>query len=116
MAVRMYHNPKCSTCRNTLALLREAGEELEIVEYLKTPPSAGELDSLCRKIGIEPRELVRFKEARANELALKREDQRPRSEWLRLLTENPVLIERPIVVKGDAARVCRPAESVKELL
>jgi arsenate reductase len=112
----MYHNPRCSTCRNTLALLREAGEEPEIVEYLKTPLSADELDSLCRKIGIEPHELLRFKETRASELGLKREDRRSRREWLKLLAENPVLIERPIVVKGDAARVCRPAESVKELL
>lgn len=61
MALRMYHNPRCSTCRNTLALLREAGHEPEIIEYLETPPTAGELDSLCKKLGLAPRELIRFK-------------------------------------------------------
>jgi arsenate reductase len=112
----MYHNPKCSTCRSTLALLREAGEEPEIIEYLETPPTAEELDRLCTKLGLEPQALVRFKEDRAKELGLKRTEERPRSEWLKLLADNPLLIERPIVVKGDEARLCRPAETVKELL
>ncbi|MGH8729840.1 MAG: arsenate reductase (glutaredoxin) [Burkholderiales bacterium] len=114
MTLRMYHNPRCSKSRATLALLREAGEEPEIIEYLKTPPDPNELDMLCKKLGLHPRQL--FKEDRAKELGLKASDERPRAEWLRLLADNPVLIERPIVVKGDQARLGRPPEAVKALL
>jgi arsenate reductase len=116
MTLRMYHNPRCGTCRTTLSILREAGEEPDIIEYLETPPTTAELDTLCTKLKLEPHALVRFREGRAKELGLKASDERPRSEWLQLLAENPILIQRPIVVKGDNARLCRPAETVKELL
>ncbi|HSW12756.1 MAG TPA: arsenate reductase (glutaredoxin) [Solimonas sp.] len=112
----IYHNPRCSKSRETLELLREAGVEPQIVEYLKAPPTAAELDQICRKLGIEPAALVRFKEPQAKELGLGPKDQRPRAEWLRLLAEHPVLIERPIVVRGARARLGRPPDAVRELL
>lgn len=116
MLTRIYHNPRCSKSRETLQLLREAGIEPEIVEYLKTPPDAATLDALCRKLGLEPAALVRYKEPEAKALGLTPKDQRPRAEWLRLLAEHPVLIERPIVVRGAKARLGRPPEAVRELL
>lgn len=116
MKTRIYHNPRCSKSRETLALLTDAGIEPEIVEYLKTPPTAAELDALCRKLGLEPQALLRFKEAEAKALGLSAKDARPRAEWLRLLAEHPVLIERPIVVRGAQARLGRPPEAVRELL
>jgi len=116
MKTLIYHNPRCAKSRETLELLRGAGVEPDIVEYLKTPPDAATLDALCRKLGIEPQALVRYKEPRARELGLGPKDSRPRAEWLRLLAENPLLIERPIVVRGARARLGRPPEAVRDLL
>lgn len=116
MKTVIYHNPRCAKSRETLELLRGAGVEPEIVEYLKTPPDAATLDALCRKLGIEPQALVRYKEALAKALGLAPQDPRPRAEWLRLLAGNPVLIERPIVVRGAQARLGRPPEAVRDLL
>lgn len=113
---RMLHNPRCSKSRETLALLREAGVEPEIIEYLKQPPSAAELDALCRALGIEPAALVRFKEARAVELGLSSDDDRSRADWLQLLADNPTLIERPVVQRGERAVLGRPPEAVRALL
>jgi arsenate reductase len=112
----IYHNPRCSKSRETLQLLRDAGVEPQIVEYLRDAPDSATLDALCRKLGIEPRELVRFKEEQAKSLKLSPKDERPRAEWLRLLAQNPVLIERPIVVRGAKARLGRPPEAVREIL
>lgn len=116
MNVRLYHNPRCSKSRAALQLLRDAGVEPEIVEYLKTPPTAAELDAICTRLGMPPQRLVRFKEDVARNLGLKPTDERPRAAWLRLLVEHPVLIERPIAVKGRVARLGRPPEAVLELL
>lgn len=112
----IYHNPRCSKSRETLQLIRDAGVEPQVVEYLKDPPDAATLEGLCRKLGLEPQALVRFKEEEAKSLKLTPKDQRPRTEWLRLLAAHPVLIERPIVVRGAQARLGRPPEAVKELL
>lgn len=116
MKTVIYHNPRCAKSRETLELLREAGVEPDIVEYLKTPPSAAELDALCRQLGLEPQALVRYKEPEAKALGLSAKDVRPRAEWLRLLAEHPILIERPIVVRGARARLGRPPAAVRELL
>jgi arsenate reductase len=116
MRIRLYHNPRCSKSRAALQLLRDAGVEPEIIEYLKTPPTAAELYAICTKLGMQPQALVRFKEDAARALGLKPTDQRPRREWLRLLAEHPVLIERPIAVKGRTARLGRPPEAVLELV
>ncbi len=115
MQIRIYHNPRCSKSRQALALLREAGHEPEIVEYLKTPPSEAELARLLGLLGMAPEELMRKGEAdykahfRGRDLG--------RDEAIRLMTQYPKVIERPIVVVDDArAVVGRPPERVLELL
>lgn len=114
--MRIYHNPRCSKSRQALQLLRDAGVEPEVVEYLKTPPTATELDALCKALVREPQTIVRFGEDCAKQLGLKAGDARKRAEWLRLLADNPVLIERPIVVDGKRAVLGRPPEQVLSLL
>lgn len=113
---KIYHNPRCSKSRETLKLLEEHRISPEIVEYLDTPPSVEELDRLCTRLGLEPLELMRTKEARFKELGLSQTDQRPRAEWLQLMHDNPVLIERPVVVYGDKCALGRPPEKVLEIL
>lgn len=114
--MKIYHNPRCSKSRQTLAILEEAGVPLEVVEYLKTPPTAAELDRICTALGVEPQEIVRRGEARFHELGLDARDGASRDEWLTLLAENPILIERPIVVKGSRAVLGRPPERARDLL
>ena len=112
--VRLYHNPRCSKSRATLALLEERGCAVEVVEYLKTPPSARELGELVAKLGIAPADLVRKKEAEFQEHFAGRE--LSDAEWLEALATYPKLIERPIAVVGEAARIGRPPEDVLELI
>ncbi|RMH64434.1 MAG: arsenate reductase (glutaredoxin) [Calditrichaeota bacterium] len=116
MKARIYHNPRCSKSRQTLQLLKEKGVEPEIIEYLKTPPDAREICDLCRRMGIAPRELVRFKEGEARELGITKKSELPDEEWCRLMAEHPKLIERPIVVHGDRVLLGRPPEKVLEIL
>lgn len=114
MTVTIYHNPRCSKSRQTLALLQDKGIEPEIVEYLKTPPSADEITALLKKLGIEARALMRTKEAAYKELGLtKVEDEKA---LIAAMAENPVLIERPVVIKGSKAALGRPPEQVLEIL
>ena len=110
--VTIYHNPRCSKSRQTLALLREQGIEPQVVEYLKTPPDAKTLAGLVNKLGLAPRELIRRKEYR--ELGLPETDDP--HELIRRMVEHPEIIERPIVVVGRAARLGRPPEQVLEIL
>ena len=114
-AVTIYHNPRCTKSRQTLQLIRDAGVEPTVVEYLKEPPTAEELDGLVKKLGIEPGELFRKKEALFKELGLAGKEL-SRDEALKTLAENPKLIERPIVVKGRKAVIGRPPENVNDLL
>lgn len=116
MSWTIYHNPRCSKSRQTLALLHEAGVEPRVVEYLKDRPTAAELDAVFRKLGREPQTVVRFGEDVARELGLGKDDRRSREEWIRLIVEHPILLERPIVVHGGEARLGRPPEAVRELL
>jgi len=116
VTLTIYHNPRCSKSRETLQLLRDAGVEPEVIEYLKTPPNTAELDAICRKLGIEPQALVRYREPEAKALGIAKSDTRGRAEWLRLLADNPVLIERPVVVAAKSARIGRPPEAVRDLL
>ena len=114
-AVTIYHNPRCSKSRQTLQLILDAGVEPTIVEYLNDPPTAETLDGLVKKLGIQPDELFRKKEALFKELGLVGKDL-SRDEALQTLAANPKLIERPIVVKGRKAVLGRPPENVNDLL
>jgi arsenate reductase len=114
-AITIYHNPRCSKSRQTLQLIRDAGIEPDVVEYLKTPLSAEEVGRLLDKLGIEPIEIMRRKEAVFGELGLA-DRHLTRDEALVILSSNPVLIERPIVVKGPRAVIGRPPENARELL
>lgn len=114
-AVKIYHNPRCSKSRQTLQLIVEAGLEPEVVEYLDAPPSAEELDQLLKRLGMEPRELMRSKEALYRELRLG-ERELSREEAIDVMVEHPRLIERPIVVRGTKAIIGRPPENVRSLL
>ncbi|WP_299399569.1 arsenate reductase (glutaredoxin) [Pelagibius sp.] len=115
MTVTLYHNPRCSKSRQTLALLQEHGVEPRIVEYLKTPPDAGTLDAILKQLEMEPRDLMRRKEAPYKELNLQDEGL-SRSALIAAMVEHPILIERPIVTKGSKAALGRPPESVLEIL
>ena len=112
--VTMYHNPQCSKSRQTLALLSEQGVEPDVVEYLKTPPDAKTLDELLQKLGLEPRELMRTKEDEYAALGLA--EVADRAQLIQAMVEHPILIERPIVVKGNQARLGRPPEQVLDIL
>ena len=115
MTVKIYHNPRCGKSRQTLQLLKEQGIDLEIIEYLKTPPNTEELNDILQKLGMEPRELMRKKEAeyKANGLDDKTLD---RQALINGMVINPILIERPIVVANDKAAIGRPPEAVLAIL
>ena len=115
-SLTLYHNPRCSKSRATNQILEQQGIEADVVEYLKDTPSPAELDTWCAKLGLEPQQIIRSKEKRFKELGLSLKDDRSREAWLKVLSENPVLIERPIFVKGDKAVIGRPPENVLELL
>ncbi|UCH74490.1 MAG: arsenate reductase (glutaredoxin) [Rhodospirillales bacterium] len=115
MSVTIYHNPRCSKSRQTLQLLRDRGIEPEIIEYLKTPPDAATLDGFLAKLGLEPRQLMRRKEAPYKELNLA-DESLSRAALIAAMVDNPILIERPIVVKGAKVALGRPPESVLEIL
>ncbi|CBS86264.1 arsenate reductase (glutaredoxin) [Azospirillum lipoferum] len=110
--VTIYHNPRCSKSRETLDLLRSRGVEPAVVEYLKTPPSPAELSAILAKLGKGPRDITRAKEAAEAGLPKDLDGEA----LIAALSANPSAIERPIVVKGDRARVGRPPESVLDLL
>ncbi len=110
--VKIYFNPKCGTARSALALIREAGIEPEIIEYLKTPPSRAELAALAKLAG-GAAALLREKEPLAAELGLKGAAE---GKILDAIAANPILLNRPVVVTPKGAKACRPAELVKELL
>ena len=115
MSVVLYHNPRCSKSRQALQLLREQGAEPSIVEYLKSPPSAEELGRILELLGLEPRELMRRKEAAYRELHLDRTEL-SRAELIAAMVEHPILIERPIAVAGNKAALGRPPVQVLDVL
>ena len=115
MQVTIYHNPNCGTSRNALAAIRAAGHEPRIVEYLKTPPTRVELKDLIARMNLAIRDIVRKKEPLFRELRLDERDV-GEDELLDAMIENPILINRPIVVTDRAALLCRPSELVKEML
>lgn len=113
--ITIYHNPRCSKSRQTLQLLREQGIEPGIIEYLKTPPDETTLANILEQLGISAHELARTGESLYKELGLN-QDSPDEAQMLRLLVENPKLIERPIVVTPRGAAIGRPPENVLKLL
>ena len=112
--MKIYHNPRCRKSRETLALINEGGVDVEVIEYLKDTPSANDLSVILAKLGMKPEQIVRkgeklFKdEYKGKQLS----DQ----QWIVAMVENPVLIERPIVVKGNKAVIGRPPDNVNKLI
>ncbi|GAB4576692.1 MAG: arsenate reductase (glutaredoxin) [Roseibium sp.] len=115
MTITIYHNPNCGTSRNTLEMIRKAGVEPRIVEYLKTPPSRDELVDLIARMGIPARDLLRRKGTPFDELGLG-EDKWSDGELIDFMMAHPILINRPIVVTDKGVRLCRPSETVMDLL
>ncbi|MBZ4581985.1 MULTISPECIES: arsenate reductase (glutaredoxin) [Mycobacterium avium complex (MAC)] len=109
----IYHNPRCSTSRKTLELLRDNGFEPNIVEYLKTPPSRAELVKIIRDAGIDVRTAVRKRESLYDELNLAEASD---EQLLDAMIEHPILIERPFVVTPKGTRLARPIDAVREIL
>ena len=109
----IYHNPKCSTSRKTLELLRDNGVEPEIVLYLKTPPSRAEIAKLIADAGIDVRTAVRKRESLYAELGLASASE---DELLDAMAQHPILIERPFVVTSKGTRLARPLDNVREIL
>lgn len=115
MPYTIYHNPKCGTSRNVLAALREAGHEPQVIEYLKTPPTRETLQSLIERAGEGARGLLRAKEPLVKELGLDGADVTDAA-IIDAMMAHPILINRPIVVTDSAVKLCRPSETVQELL
>lgn len=113
--ITIYHNPRCSKSRETLKILIEGGVEPEIIEYLKTPPDVETIEKIVDMLGCEPIDIVRKKEAVYKELGFDKKTP-TRGQLLKALVENPILIERPIVVKGKKAVMGRPPENVKSMI
>ncbi len=112
---KIYHNPRCSKSRQTLALLQENGIEPEIVEYLATPPSLQELTKVLELLAIEPQELMRKKEAQYKEAGLDNTNL-SKKQQIQLMIANPKVIERPIVIGKGKAAIGRPPESVLDII
>lgn len=112
--MKIYHNPRCSKSRQTLKLINDAGKDVEIVEYLNTPPTFDELKSMIEQLGITPDQLLRKNEA------IFKEQFKGKSlsddEWIQAMVDHPKLIERPIVIEGNRAVLGRPPENVLSLL
>jgi len=115
MNLTIYHNPRCSKSRQTLALLKERGLDPDIVLYLEQAPSRATLKSIIKALGVEPRQLMRKGEALYRELGLG-DEQLTTDQLVEAMSENPILIERPIVTKNGKAALGRPPESVLAIL
>jgi arsenate reductase (glutaredoxin) len=114
-SVTIYHNPDCGTSRNVLALIREAGIEPKVIEYLIKPPDRQTLRDLLRRMGAPPRDILREKGTPYAELGLG-EPHWTDDQLIDFMVQHPLLINRPIVVTARGVKLCRPSETVKELL
>jgi arsenate reductase len=114
-AVTIYHNPSCGTSRNTLGLIRNAGIEPTVIEYLKTPPDRATLNSLIERMAIRPRDLLRQKGTPYEELGLA-SNHWTDDELIEQMLKHPILINRPIVVTPWGVKLCRPSEGVLDLI
>lgn len=115
MSVTIYHNPACGTSRNVLQMIRDSGAEPKVIEYLKTPPDRAGLIALLKKMGVKPRDILRRRGTPYDELDLGNPALGD-DKIVDAILANPTLIERPIVVTPKGAKICRPAETVRELL
>ncbi|MFI3187197.1 MAG: arsenate reductase (glutaredoxin) [Methylococcaceae bacterium] len=115
MSVTIYHNPRCGKSRLTLQLLQQQGIEPVIIEYLKTPPSVDDLDDILQKLAMEPRELMRNKEADYKTCGLDNAALN-RQALIQAMVTHPILIERPIVIANGKAAIGRPPEAVLDIL
>jgi arsenate reductase len=115
MTVTIWHNPRCSKSRQTLDLLKSKGVEPTVREYLKQPPSKAEVEKLIAQVGGDPRELIRDGEAEFKALKLRKADL-TKADIVKAIAAHPVLLQRPIVVKGTHAAIGRPPEAVLPLL
>jgi arsenate reductase len=115
MKATIYHNPMCGTSRKTLEILRDSGADVWVHEYMKNPPSRDDLARLYERAGITPRQGLRSKEALADELNLNRPDVTD-EEVLDAMVRHPILINRPIVETPKGVRLCRPQDTVREIL
>lgn len=113
--ITIYHNPACGTSRNTLALIRNAGVEPTVVEYLKTPPDRGTLEQLIAQMGITPRQLLREKGTPYAELGLGANHWTD-AQLVEFMLAHPILINRPVVVTPWGTKLCRPSEAVLDIL
>jgi len=113
--ITIYHNPRCGTSRNTLAMIRNSGVEPAVIEYLKTPPSREQLVALIAAAGLGVRGIMRAKEAMFSELGLA-DPARTDGELIEAMMTHPILINRPIVVTPLGTRLCRPSELVLDIL
>jgi len=113
--VQILHNPRCSKSRQTKEILDNQGVDASVVEYLKTPPTKAQLEEILGMLGLEPRELMRKNESvyKENNLA---DDSLTREQLIQAMLDNPILIERPIVISGKKAAIGRPPEKVLEIL
>ena len=114
MSLKIYHNPRCTKSRQTLALLQEAGHDFEVIEYLKTPLTLDQLQALQAVLGLPARQMMRSGEAIYKQLSLA--TQNDEVALLAAMAEHPILLERPVVRKGQKAVICRPPERVHEIL
>ena len=112
--MKIYHNPRCSKSRETLQLIKDAGAEVEIIEYLNAIPTVEELKMILMKLNLSPKEIIRKGEAVYKE-KFKNSDFND-DEWIKVMIEYPKLIERPIVIKGNKAILGRPPQNVLELI
>jgi arsenate reductase len=112
--MKIYHNPRCTKSRQTLELLREKGAEPEIIEYLKTPPTQTELKQVLGALGLKAEDIIRKGETLYKEKY--KGKNYSNEEWIKIMAENPILIERPIVVNGKKAALGRPPEQVLTIL
>lgn len=116
--IEIYHNPRCSKSRGALEILKSkfTDDEIQEIRYLDNPPSKERLAEICSMLACRPFELIRTGEALFKELGLAKDDNKTDQEWLQILSENPKLIERPIIVYQNRAVIGRPPEKVNELI
>ena len=115
MSVTIYHNPRCSKSRQTLSLLQGKSINIKVIEYLKTPPDISQLKQVLKQLGYEPRQLMRKSEQIYKDLDLGNENKTAEN-LVNAMVQNPILIERPIVLSGEKAAIGRPPESVLTIL